>query len=322
MSKKIIQLNFRPLTGLTHSHLQIVTATFFPIGAPPPSVSYLVELGNSDQLSCEVSIPPDWNPQKKTIALVHGLGGSHASPYMIRMARKLYDRGFKVVRVNLRGCGTGHGLSQKPYNGGNSHDLLNVLKALKKDAPTSKIDVVGFSIGGNIVIKLAGELGALAGNFVNAFFAVCAPLNLAKSVQLIEKKNHRLYLSFFLKRINQQAKSWSQKDFQSISEFDENITAPLWGYHGAQDYYQKCSGLNFLPLIKHPLHMVFAEDDPFVPMEALKGQKWPHHVNVYTTPKGGHMGFIGPTPTPFNFYWMDHLLLNWFAGDFNSNLKR
>lgn len=317
---KINWLNFQPLQGLSSAHLQTVIAAFSPTGLPPPSFSRLIDLGCGDKLSCEVSVPLNWIRTSKTIVLVHGLGGSHNSSYMIRLSRKFYQKGFKVVRVNLRGCGSGIGLSKKPYNAGNSEDLLKVLDALKLEEPYSEIELIGFSMGGNIVMKLAGELGFSAKKFVKNFFAVCFPLDLAKTVHLIEKNPFRFYHNYFLKKIQKQDCSMLKKNTLSLSEFDNLITAPSWGYQGGEDYYKKCSSQIFLPQIRQSSHLIFAMDDPFISTRDIESLNLPPDVHVYTSKFGGHLGFLGPTPIPRNYYWMDNLLLNWMDEDFNSNI--
>lgn len=315
---QIHRLDFQPLPGLSSGHLQTIISTFRSPGDAPPSKTWLVKLDDGDLLSCEVSIPPNWNEGIKTVALVHGLGGSHLSHYMIRMSRKLYHNGYKVVRINLRGCGTGKGLSNLPYNAGNSHDVLRVLQELKLQTPTSDVALIGFSLGGNIVLKLAGELGEQAKEYVKNFIAVCPPLDIAEAVSLIEQRKFHIYHTYYLRKLCEQAREWIRGDIKikSISEFDAKITAPLWGYEGADDYYMKCSSVRFLPQIRHMSHLLFAEDDPFVKLNVLDGVSIPHQVKIWAAKRGGHLGFIGRAPKEHNSFWMDHLLLNWVEDNF------
>jgi predicted alpha/beta-fold hydrolase len=195
---------------------------------------------------------------------------------------------------------------------------LKVLQFLKGEAPASEICLIGFSLGGNISLKLAGELGAEAGKLVNSFIAVCAPLDLAQAVVNIQMKRNRLYHSYYLKNIRRQARGWNLKNAHTLYEIDDLMTAPLWGYKGADEYYQECSSIRFLPNIQQSTHLLFAEDDPFISLECLQGILLSNSVQVWTTAHGGHMGFLGRGA---NLYWMDHLLLNWIDGDFRSNLR-
>lgn len=241
---------------------------------------------------------------------------------MVRLSRKIFRRGIKVVRVNLRGCGSGKGLSKLPYHAGTSQDLLKVLQFLKKEAPASEIILMGFSLGGNITLKLAGELGKEAKELVKTFITVCPPLDLAQTVYRIQEKRNRFYHFYFIKHISEQASSWSSLNIQSLFDFDHLITAPLWGYKGAPEYYQDCSCLRFLPYIQLPTHLLFAEDDPFIRFDALKGMSLSNVMNVWTTKHGGHMGFLGKGSKDRSPYWMDFLLLNWIDGDFKTNLEK
>lgn len=310
-------LNFSPLLGLSSKHLQTILPVFMGGGKPPLSKSWIVDLQDGDRLCCEVSIPPNWKEEKKTVVMIHGLGGSHESPYMIRMARKFYQNDKKVVRMNLRGCGSGKGMAKRPYNAGTSEDLLEVLQALKKKSPHSDLIVIGFSLGGNIVLKLAGELGKHAEKLVHTFIAICPPLDINSTLLMLEKWKNYLYHRYFLKSVSSQGISWlGNRKIKSLSEFDQLVTAPIWAYKSAMDYYESCSSSRFLPLIKHATHVLFAMDDPFVSMSPLYEIDVPQHVNIWATQYGGHMGFIGKTPKQHESKWMDYLLLNWIDENF------
>ncbi len=300
-------LEFRPHLGLSSGHLQTVLAAFrVPLKAPP-TTSWQVSLGANDSISCEISTPKNFD---KVVVLVHGLGGSHASNYMVRMARKLYDKDIKAVRVNMRGCGSGKGLSHLPYHGGRSQDLLAVLQALKSRYPTKDIYAVGFSLGANVVLKLAGELGSDGSKLLKTTIGVCCPVDLAKTVYRMQQRKYHFYHSYFLKKVCEQAKPWLHMPITSIYEFDDKITAPLWGFSGAEDYYKKSSCLHFLPEIKHTCHLLFAEDDPFVPLDVIKSIS-KSSVNLWTTKHGGHMGFLGKALKEHKSQWLDQQLLHW-----------
>jgi uncharacterized protein len=316
----IRSLNFCPLAGLSYRHIQTILPSFMSVGDPPVSKSLIVHLQDGDRLSCEVSCPLDWKESEKTVVLVHGLGGCHESSYMISMARKLYESGKRAVRVNLRGSGSGKGMAKRPYNAGTSGDLLEVLQALKKEMPHSDLTVIGFSLGGNVVLKLAGELHEQAEQLVHSFIAVSPPLDLAHTVQLLEKRENYLYHRYFLKKILSQGMNWlDNRKINSLFEFDHLVTAPLWAYKSAMDYYESCSSSRFLPRIKHTTHILLAKDDPFISMQILREIDLPQHVNIWTTQYGGHMGFIGKTPKQHGSKWLDYLLLNWIDGDFVTN---
>lgn len=298
-----------PTTGLSSPHIQTVMAAYRHAGPVPQTEQWHVTLDDGDILSCAVSVAPNWQKSAKTVVLVHGLGGSEESKYMIRLTRHCYQRGCKVVRVNLRGCGPGKGLAKLPYNAGTSDDILRVLQELKCKESASPIVLMGFSLGGNIVLKLAGELGGRAKGYYEKCIAVSAPLDLAETVHLIEKKRHLIYHRYYLNKILLQAAPWVKQKVRSLYEFDNLVTAPLWGYRGADDYYRSCSSIGFLSKIEHETHILCAEDDPFVNLDRLYGMELSDKLHLYQTKHGGHMGFQGRTEMVFNGHWMDQWLL-------------
>lgn len=317
---RIIKLNFQPLPWLSSKHLQTIIPSYRSSGGAPESYRWLIPLEGGDHLSCQVSIPSEWKPNDPTLILIHGLGACHSASYMVRMARKSYAKGFKIVRVNLRGCGSGKGLSKLPYYAGASHDILQVLESCKNEAPDSDVTIVGFSLGGNIALKLAGELGERGKEYIKSCIAVCSPLDLQRTVQLIGLKRHFFYEMYYLKNLALQIRDWTKERVHSIYELDQVMTAPLWGFKDADDYYQQCSSAQFLPEIRCPAHLLFAEDDPFVELANLETLALPDSVNIWTTTHGGHMGFLGRNAKEHDYYWMDQLLQHWLDGDFTSDL--
>lgn len=308
---QINPMNFRPFFGLRSPHLQMILSAFAPAGRSPPSTQWLVDVSNGDKLSCEVSTPQEWKHDGKTVVLIHGLGGSHLSRYMVRVARKCYHHGIKVVRVNLRGCGSGEGLAKTPYCAGNSQDVFRVLALLKTDFPDSDVFLIGFSLGGNIALKLAGELSNDASTCIKAVFAVCPPFDLERTVEAIQKPKYSLYHQYYLKNILKHAVRWTNQKIRSIYEFDDVITGPSWGFKNAKDYYDHSSCKRYLNQIRVPTIILAAEDDPFVSLGDLDKTGLSGDVRLYATKYGSHMGFLGSITQGRNFQWMDDLLLSW-----------
>ena len=151
---------FRPFPGLTHPHLQTLVAAKLTWSREPPSSTHLVELSDGDRIALEVSTPRSWQPHDATAVLVHGLCGCHHSPYMQRLARKLWRCGIRAIRMNLRGCGSGRGWLAIRITAGAVRMSWRCSKSLQRTAPQSPLTLIGFSLGGNIVLKLAGELSA------------------------------------------------------------------------------------------------------------------------------------------------------------------
>src|SRR5262245_47146822 len=149
--------DFRPLPLLGNPHLQTLLANLVPAPCLPPAAErHVVELPDGDRLVLHDSTPAGWRPGDPVALLVHGLGGCHRSPYLVRSARRLVRHGWRAVRMDLRGCGHGFALARKLYNGGCSADIRAAADSLRGRAPGSPLALVGFSLGGNIVLNTAG----------------------------------------------------------------------------------------------------------------------------------------------------------------------
>jgi len=305
-------LDFKPLPGFSSPHLQMIFANYGPRGKEPPSKSTLIKLSDGDVLSCEVSTPAKWSEGSRTIIMVHGVGGSHQSPYMIRLSRKFFAAGNRVVRINLRGAGSGEGLNNKPYNCGTSHDVWEVVKFLKNETPKTKINVLGFSLGGSVALKMGGELGEEANEHIDRIMAVCPVLDLIHTVKKISLKSNWIYHQYYLKKVLEQGRRWvGDKVIPTLKAFDDHVTAPLWGYEDADDYYRRCSSFQFIPSIKVPCKILLAADDPFIDPHALHDVQLPSNAHIWVTSHGGHMGYIGWGNNQQGPYWMDKQLMEW-----------
>jgi uncharacterized protein len=305
-------LDFCPLPGFSSPHWQMMLSTYGPTGKEPDSKEMIVTLKDGDRLSCHVSSPKKWKPNDKTLVLIHGLGGSHNSCFMIRIARKAVELGLRVVRINLRGAGTGAGLAHLPYNCGTSEDVVEVLEVLKKKTPNSPIILIGFSMSGNIVIKMAGELGRRACQLLSHVIAVCPLLDLRQTVQKFELAKNWLYHKYYFEQIVSQGKIWVKNlSICTLKEFDDKITVPLWGYKNRRDYYKQCSSYHYIPYIFVPCEIIFAQDDPFIDYTRIKKVRLGPETHVWLTAKGSHVGFIGGTSKQMGYYWLDQLLLSW-----------
>lgn len=310
--QSVEHLFFEPPFGLSSPHVQTVLGCFFPSGSPPPSEPLIIPLADGDSLCCEVSTPPSWQPSQKTIVMVHGLGGSHNSCYMVRISRKLYQAGYRVVRTNMRGCGSGEKLAHRPYHGGVSDDVLTILQALKKQYPSSPIILMGFSLGGNIALKLLGEMEGAAIPLIHSTIAVCPPVDLAQTAALLSRPINRMYHQYYIRNLEQQTRRWINGDpFTSLYDFDSKVTTKQWGFKGAFDYYQQCSSRFLLDKIQNPCQILFAADDPFIDYNSGLSKPLPSNVKVWLSPYGGHMGFLGWTGREHYYFWLDNLLLTW-----------
>ncbi len=308
----IEKLDFTPFPGLTTPKLQMLFSYFvMPTGKAPPSIPKIITMYDGDQLVCQVSTPAVWENDQKTIVMLHGLGGNQDSPYLIRLSRKFYRLGYRVIRVNLRGSGPGRDLSRLPYNGANSLDIATVLRSFKAETPASPITLMGFSFGANIALKLVGELGTRAHNIVEHVIAVCPPLDFANAISLLALDSNQIYHQYFLKSVVEQGKWFQGQTFHSIYEMDSKVTAPMWGYKSAIDYYHVCSCKRYLPGIRVPTQILFAADDPFIDYRPIEEVSLHPSTKIYLTEKGGHMGFFGKPGRNLDCFWMDQLLISW-----------
>lgn len=310
----IEHLSFNPPFGLSSPHVQTILGSFMPTGTTPPSKPLIIPLEDGDSLCCEVSTPSTWNPTQKTMILVHGLGGCHNSGYMVRLCRKFYEKGYRAIRVNMRGCGTGDQLAHRPYHGGVSSDILTVLESVKEETPLSPIYLLGFSLGGNIALKLSGELGNEASALIDKTIAVCPPVDLAQTAALLSRPLNRMYHQYYMRNLEQQARRWTEgRPFTSLYDFDNMVTAEQWGFKGAFDYYQQCSSRFVLPKIQNSCRILFAADDPFIDYHSGLALPLPENVKISLSPHGGHMGFLGWTGHEHYYFWLDDILLKWIS---------
>lgn len=315
---------FRALPLLRSPHMQTIVAMMWPQrGEWFSSTHHLIELADGDKLAVVVSTPTDWRPGRRTVVLVHGLCGCHGSPYMVRLAGKLFVRGLRAVRVNHRGCGSGVGLARRPYHSGRSDDVRAVVQWLAREEPRSPITLAGFSLGGNLVLKLAGEDGDAPTPGLDSVIAVSAPIDLDACATLIGQPRNRMYDSYFVRRLVADANE-RQRFFPDLPPlgfpqrltvriFDDLYTAPRSGFRDANDYYARCSAAPIVSHVGVPTLVMTARDDPFIavaPFEALPPRP---NVELHITEHGGHLGFLGFTGRAWSFRWMDDVLLEWIG---------
>ena len=315
------EIPFEPFPFLTDPHQQTIIGSFFNLLIEPTSTRKLVSLKDGDKLSLEITTPKGWKPTDLTVLMVHGLCGSHRSPYLVRMAKKLEPLGIRTVRFNMRGCGSGRGLAKQIYHSGRSEDVFEATKALQAEHPESPIVLIGFSLGGNIVLKMAGELNTLGQTFLHKVIAVSPPADLFSSVLLLGDEANGMYERYFY-RILRNDVVYLHKTFKDLPridlprslkfyEFDQLYTAPRCGFTSAQDYYNKCSSIYYIEEISLPCKILLAEDDPIISASSFNGVRLPSNVNLFKTKKGGHMGYLGHPRSDKGLYWLDSLLIDW-----------
>jgi hypothetical protein len=257
-----------------------------------------------------------------TMLLLHGLEGSSDAHYMRGMADKAWCRGYNVVRLNQRNCGGTEHLSRGLYHSGLTADPLFVLRELIDRDRLPRIAVAGYSLGGNLALKLAGELGAEAPQELRAVCAVSPAIDLEACVRSIERRENYAYQWNFVRnlkgRLRRKARAfpdaWNVAGLGriwTIRAFDDRYTAPHHGFAGASDYYHRASAMRVVDRIRIPALVVTAADDPFVPVEpfnrpAVRGNPY---VTTVITSHGGHCGFVAEA-NGYDGYWAERRVVD------------
>jgi len=248
------------------------------------------------------------------LVLVHGLEGSSDSNYMRGIAEKAWQRGFHVIRLNQRNCGGTELLTPTLDNSGMSGDYCAVLEELAGDG-FAKIFFAGYSMGGNLATKMAGELGENAPSALRGVAAVCPALNLASCADALERADNYFYQRHFvaglMSRYANKARLFPQRyssngfaRIRTVREFDDAITAPNFGYRDAQEYYEAAGAKRIVDKIRVPYLLITAQDDPFVPFDAIRatGAEQNPHITFAAPKHGGHCAFISNQPGPQRFW--------------------
>ncbi len=227
--------------------------------------------------------------------LVHGLTGSETSRYQLASARHLLDRGNPVLRLNLRGAGPSRACCRLRYHAGRTEDLRTIIGRLDGRLAASGIVIVGYSLGGNLLLRYLGEQGRRAP--LLGAVSISAPIDLkAAQLQIMRPRNRR-YHDYILGRLKADAAAWSKEAdaIASIYDFDERIVAPANGFAGAEDYYAKCSAKPLLGAVRVPTLVIHARNDPWIPAASYLAVNWQDNPRlVPLLPRGGgHVGFHG-----------------------------
>jgi len=266
----------------------------------------------------------DKRHEHPTVVIWHGMEGSAQSIYMIATAAKMFRAGFNVVRVNYRNCGGTEHLTPTLYHGGLSRDLQVVIKQLIENDGLKRIFVLGFLLGGNMVLKLAGEYGENAPPEVIAAGVVSASVDLQASVELIMSRRNWLYHKQFMRSLKSRMRL-KQKLFpdrydvsrlsqiRSLLEFDEQFTSVASGFLNASDYYYRASSIRVIENIRIPTLLIHAEDDPFIPFDSLRHEVFSEnpYLMLITTERGGHVAFIS-SRTDEDRFWAENRIVEFF----------
>ena len=296
---------FVPRRGLRGGHLQTLAGNFLRReNRLPEPEERLFQVEPEVQVLCHCH----WQAERQsalTLMIVHGLEGSSDSQYVIGTGSKAWDRGWNVVRMNVRNCGGTEGLTPTLYHSGLSGDIRGVVDALVKQDRLEKFALAGFSMGGNQVLKCVGEWGRNAPEAMIAACGISPACDLSLSADALHRGQNRLYEWWFLlglfQRFRRKAEMYPGrfdpvllKKVRSIRDFDEYITAKYMGFEGAEDYYTKASSARVVDHIAVPTLVVHSLDDPFIIMSEQTAKKLRSNPNVtyIETPHGGHCAFL------------------------------
>ncbi|MDA0832736.1 MAG: alpha/beta fold hydrolase [Planctomycetota bacterium] len=314
---------FFPHPMVRGGHLQTLAGMYLPSHYIPESaVQHRVTLPDGDVVVLHENRPSNWSETSPTVLLIHGLAGCHQSPYLRRISCKLIDRGVRTFRMDLRGCGAGAGLARFPYHAGRSDDVLQCLNYLADTVPASPLAAAGFSLSGNIVLKLVGEMADELPAALKRVVAVNPPIDLAGCVARLSLPLNRIYDRFFAKHLYRQILKvattvadappvpFARRPY-GVWEFDEYFTAPVSGYVNAEHYYRSCSAAQFLSAIRIPTLILTSADDPLVPVSGIESAERSSAVTLVISPSGGHLGYIGKQNGDPDRRWMDWRVVEW-----------
>lgn len=270
-----------------------------------------------------------WQPRRwehPTLIALHGLESSSDAHYVRGLSAKAFAAGFNAVRLNQRNCGATEHLSDSLYHSGLTGDPVAVMRELAEVDGLSAFAVAGYSLGGNLTLKLAGDFGAAPPKELRAVCAVSPTMDLAVCVEALEQKQNALYQWHFVRnlkrRMRRKAAAWPGKwsldalrTIGSIRQFDDAYTAPFHGFRDAADYYERASALRVIDKISIPTLIITAADDPFVPPGPFRDPAVTGNPNITLklTSHGGHCGFVEDAGGDYDGYWAEREIVSFLA---------
>ena len=263
----------------------------------------------------------NWHPRRErhpTLLLLHGLEGSSLAHYIAGISDKAWSAGWNVIRLNQRNCGNTEHLSRGLYHSGLTHDPLFVMRELIRTEGLRRLAVAGYSLGGNLTLKLAGELDRHPLPELKAVCAVSPTMDLSACVAALERRSNIAYEFNFVRHLKARMRRKVAAHpgvfplerlprIWTVRQFDEAYTAPHHGFRDASDYYHRASALRVIENIRIPALILTSEDDPFVPTDAFKTAAVRSNpaITVVVTTHGGHCAFVERSQNGYDGYWAE-----------------
>jgi len=302
---------------------------YFP-ALPSPTIRYFDVAPETRVLAhCHWQNEPWTRP---AVIALHGLNGSSDAHYMKGLAAKAFAAGMNVVRLNQRNCGGTEHLARGLFHSGLTDDAKFVIEELAAVDGIEAIAVAGYSLGGNLALKLAGEYGAKAPPVLKAIAAVSPILEIGQCVHALERPGNFLYQWNFVRDLKKYIRRKERvrpgsfdlatlARVRTVRAFDDLFTAPHFGFGTAENYYHRASAMRVVNRIQVPALIITAEDDPFVPIEPFRDPKVTGnpHITVRISAHGGHCGFIGPKSNGRDGYWAEDQIVEFVRARVNPS---
>lgn len=312
---KVIRSEFRAASWLRNRHLQTLYPSFRGRQAPRPALTRrMLDLPDGDVTAIDwLADSPEITDETPLLVILHGLEGSAESTYARLLLQAAADHGWHAVVLHFRDCGDYRNVLPRRYHAGETNDLRYFVNKLRTEGQEGPIVAVGYSLGGNVLLKYLGEDGPTTP--LHAAAAVSVPLDLGICSEALTCGFSRFYQTLLLKRmknavarkfdLHTAAFDWDRAmGATTFAEFDDAVTAPLHGFSGKDEYYAKCSSIHFLKDIDRPTLIINSRDDPFMlPKMLPKADRLAEQVTLEISEEGGHVGFVaGGTPWNPQFY--------------------
>ena len=296
---------------------------YFPRLPPPVARYFDIDRDTRVLAMCHWQERP-W--ERLTLLLLHGLNASSEAHYMKGIATKAFARGLNVVRLNQRNCGGTEHLSAGLFHSGLTVDARHVINEFLAVDGFDAIAVGGYSLGGNLALKLAGEYGDHAPAALRAVVAVSPIIEISECVHALERRENFVYQWNFVRdlkaRIRRKARFrrgafdlTKLKRIRTVRDFDEAYTAPHFGFDGAEDYYYRASSMRVIDRVRVPTLVITAEDDPFVPVAPFHNSRVTGNrsLHVAICQHGGHCGFVGSPSGDDDGYWAERQMVEFVS---------